>query len=100
MPSICSRTDTPTSSGPRGKKFLYRRFRELLVSISQEPMDRQKVLLGCAERVEGPHHQVDDIPGHGHPGLTLTGRTSPRCPCCAGSEHHRDRASFVMTSCS
>lgn len=48
--------------GPRGKKFLYRRFRELLVSISQEPMDRQKVLLQDAlNEWKGPHDQVDDI---------------------------------------
>lgn len=48
--------------GERGKKFLYRRFRELLVTISREPMERQKVLLQDALNAwKGSHDQVDDI---------------------------------------
>ena len=48
--------------GERGKKFLYRRFRDLLVTISDEPMDRQKVLLQDALNTwKGNHDQVDDI---------------------------------------
>ena len=48
--------------GPEGKKFKYRRFRHLLLTIHQYPMDEQKNLL--EERVmmwEGPLEQVDDM---------------------------------------
>jgi serine phosphatase RsbU (regulator of sigma subunit) len=48
--------------GPRGKKFLYRRFRELLVEIHDLPMDRQKsALLERLNEWKGVHEQVDDI---------------------------------------
>jgi serine phosphatase RsbU (regulator of sigma subunit)/HAMP domain-containing protein len=48
--------------GPKGKKFLYRRFRELLVEIHGLPMDRQKAMLFEAlNRWKGAHEQVDDI---------------------------------------
>ena len=48
--------------GEKGKKFLYRRFRELLVSISHEPMERQRALLQDAlQHWRGGHDQVDDI---------------------------------------
>jgi serine phosphatase RsbU (regulator of sigma subunit)/HAMP domain-containing protein len=48
--------------GPRGKKFLYRRFRELLVEIHGSPMDRQKImLLEALNQWKGAHEQVDDI---------------------------------------
>ena len=48
--------------GPKGKKFLYRQFRELLVRISQETPDRKKVLLNQAfNDWKGTQEQVDDI---------------------------------------
>jgi serine phosphatase RsbU (regulator of sigma subunit) len=48
--------------GPKGKKFLYRRFRELLVSIHDKPMDRQKgMLLEALNQWRGAQEQVDDI---------------------------------------
>ena len=48
--------------GPKGKKFLYRRFRELLVEISAHPTDRQRGLLQEAfNSWRGAHEQVDDI---------------------------------------
>jgi serine phosphatase RsbU (regulator of sigma subunit)/HAMP domain-containing protein len=48
--------------GPKGKKFMYRRFRELLGEISQQPMDRQRRMLHDAFNAwRGAHEQVDDI---------------------------------------
>ncbi|MBL7962818.1 MAG: SpoIIE family protein phosphatase [Flavobacteriales bacterium] len=48
--------------GPKGKKFLYRRFRDLLLRIHASPMDRQKGLLQEAlGEWKGAHEQVDDI---------------------------------------
>jgi serine phosphatase RsbU (regulator of sigma subunit) len=48
--------------GPRGKKFLYRQFRDLLVKISPEAPDRKKALLNQAfNDWKGTHEQVDDI---------------------------------------
>ena len=48
--------------GPKGKKFLYRRFRELLVEISTHPTDRQRNMLNDAFNAwRGAHEQVDDI---------------------------------------
>jgi len=48
--------------GPKGKKFLYRRFRELLVDIHGLPMERQKImLLEALNQWKGAHEQVDDI---------------------------------------
>ncbi|HMQ75223.1 MAG TPA: SpoIIE family protein phosphatase [Flavobacteriales bacterium] len=48
--------------GPKGKKFLYRRFRELLVAISNEPLEAQKrALLEAFMDWKGAHEQVDDI---------------------------------------
>jgi serine phosphatase RsbU (regulator of sigma subunit) len=48
--------------GPKGKKFLYRRFRELLVEISAESMERQRAALQQAfNSWRGAHEQVDDI---------------------------------------
>lgn len=47
---------------PGGKKFLYKRFKELLVEISAERMDRQQALLTAAfEEWKGPIGQVDDV---------------------------------------
>jgi serine phosphatase RsbU (regulator of sigma subunit) len=48
--------------GSKGKKFLYRRFRELLLSIHDRPMDRQKSsLLEALNEWKGAQEQVDDI---------------------------------------
>lgn len=48
--------------GHKGKKFMYRRFRELLVSISQEPIERQRTRLHEEfNSWRGAHEQVDDI---------------------------------------
>ncbi|MBV6404100.1 MAG: SpoIIE family protein phosphatase [Flavobacteriales bacterium] len=48
--------------GPKGKKFLYRRFRELLVAISNEPLEAQRrALLEAFMDWKGAHEQVDDI---------------------------------------
>ena len=48
--------------GPKGKKFLYRRFRELLMEISRFPIERQQSMLDEAFRGwRGAHEQVDDI---------------------------------------
>ncbi len=48
--------------GPKGKKFLYRRFRELLVEISTYPVDRQRNMLNDEFNAwRGAHEQVDDI---------------------------------------
>ena len=48
--------------GPRGKKFLYRRFRELLAEVSRQPVERQRGLLQDAfNEWRGGYEQVDDI---------------------------------------
>lgn len=48
--------------GPKGKKFLHRRFRELLVEVSGQPAERQRRLLQDAFNAwRGAHEQVDDI---------------------------------------
>ncbi|MCC6838983.1 MAG: SpoIIE family protein phosphatase [Flavobacteriales bacterium] len=48
--------------GPRGKKFLYRQFREVLVRIAPEPPERKKSLLNEAfNEWKGMREQVDDI---------------------------------------
>lgn len=48
--------------GEKGKKFLYRRFRELLLQISVEPVEIQRSLLQEAfNKWRGAHEQVDDI---------------------------------------
>jgi serine phosphatase RsbU (regulator of sigma subunit) len=48
--------------GPKGKKYLYRRFRELLVRISTEPPERKKaLLLDDFVAWKGTLEQVDDI---------------------------------------
>lgn len=48
--------------GPKGKKFLYRRFRELLLEICGQPMDQQRAALHEAfSKWRGGHEQVDDI---------------------------------------
>jgi len=48
--------------GPEGKKFKYRRFRHLLLSIYNQPMELQKqVLESSINDWKGSHEQVDDI---------------------------------------
>lgn len=48
--------------GPRGKKFRYRQFRELLVQITPEAPERKKALLAQAfAQWRGTQEQVDDI---------------------------------------
>ncbi|MDC0338530.1 SpoIIE family protein phosphatase [Flavobacteriales bacterium] len=48
--------------GPKGKKFMYKSFKRLLISIAKEPIEEQRILLD--ERFEewrSDHEQVDDI---------------------------------------
>ncbi|HWY10660.1 MAG TPA: tetratricopeptide repeat protein [Bacteroidia bacterium] len=48
--------------GDKGKKFMYKRLKELLVSVSSEPMDSQKQKLSDAlNNWRGNLEQVDDI---------------------------------------
>jgi serine phosphatase RsbU (regulator of sigma subunit) len=48
--------------GPKGKKFLYRRFRELLVEVSALPTDEQRDRINAGFNAwRGAHEQVDDI---------------------------------------
>jgi ligand-binding sensor domain-containing protein/serine phosphatase RsbU (regulator of sigma subunit) len=50
--------------GPRGKKFMYKRFKQLLVEIHEKPMDQQQEILGRTIKdwmAEGQEEQLDDI---------------------------------------
>jgi serine phosphatase RsbU (regulator of sigma subunit)/HAMP domain-containing protein len=48
--------------GPKGKKFKYRPFKELLISISDKPMQEQKEILDrTIEEWKGDLEQIDDI---------------------------------------
>ena len=48
--------------GPKGKKFMYKPFRELLLSIHQKPMDEQHdILMKAFEDWRGSMEQVDDV---------------------------------------
>ncbi len=48
--------------GPEGKKFKYRRFRHLLLTIHKHPMDKQQAILDASiEEWKGDIDQVDDI---------------------------------------
>jgi ligand-binding sensor domain-containing protein/serine phosphatase RsbU (regulator of sigma subunit) len=48
--------------GPDGKKFKYQRFKDFLVSIHSEPMERQAILLDKEiEDWKGKRPQIDDI---------------------------------------
>ena len=49
--------------GPRGKKFMYKKFKELLVETVNDSMETQKKLLEdrLAEWMGEEHEQVDDI---------------------------------------
>ena len=48
--------------GPKDKKYLYKRFREFLLSIHNKPMDKQRILLEAnMAQWMGDKEQVDDI---------------------------------------
>ncbi len=48
--------------GPKGRKFMYKRFRNYLAEIHKEPMERQRQLLDqTIEEWRGPSKQIDDI---------------------------------------
>ena len=48
--------------GPRGRKFMYKAFRNLLTEISNEPMDKQREILNkTIDEWRGDLEQVDDI---------------------------------------
>ena len=48
--------------GPRGKKFMYRRFRELLLSMQDKPLSEHKEILDQSiEDWKGELEQLDDI---------------------------------------
>lgn len=48
--------------GPKGKKFMYKRFREALISVQAHPMDEQKNLLfEILKAWKGDLEQVDDV---------------------------------------
>lgn len=48
--------------GPKGKKYMYSRFRNLLLTISEQPAQRQRVMLHDEfNGWRGAHEQVDDI---------------------------------------
>ena len=48
--------------GPDGKKFKYKTFEQLLLSIHSENMDKQHILLeDTIEEWKGEQEQVDDI---------------------------------------
>ncbi|PCJ23037.1 MAG: hypothetical protein COA97_12405 [Flavobacteriales bacterium] len=48
--------------GPKGKKFMYRPFRELLLDIHEKPMvDQHDLLLSAFEDWKGDMDQVDDV---------------------------------------
>ncbi|MBI5539827.1 MAG: SpoIIE family protein phosphatase [Bacteroidia bacterium] len=48
--------------GPKGKKFMYKQFKELLLSVSQKPMHEQKTIItNSLTNWIGNGEQVDDI---------------------------------------
>lgn len=48
--------------GPKGKKFMYRPFKDLLMSIQKKSMEEQKIILNSViEDWRGDHEQVDDM---------------------------------------
>jgi serine phosphatase RsbU (regulator of sigma subunit) len=48
--------------GPKGKKYMYKPFQELLLHISDKPMDTQKEILdNTFEKWKGDRDQVDDV---------------------------------------
>jgi tetratricopeptide (TPR) repeat protein len=48
--------------GPKGKKFMYKKLKELLIKISNEPMAKQKqILTEALQNWKGNLEQVDDV---------------------------------------
>ena len=48
--------------GPEGKKFKFRRFRHLLLTIHKLPLDKQQAILAASiEEWRADYDQVDDI---------------------------------------
>jgi hypothetical protein len=48
--------------GPKGKKFMYKQLKELLVSIAHVPMEKQKqILTDSLNTWKGDLEQVDDV---------------------------------------
>jgi serine phosphatase RsbU (regulator of sigma subunit) len=48
--------------GPEGKKFMTKKFQQLLISLQQKSMPEQKQLINEAfENWRGEHDQVDDV---------------------------------------
>ena len=48
--------------GNKGKKFMYKKFRDLLISMQDRPMEEQgKLLDSTIEKWKGDYEQVDDI---------------------------------------
>ena len=48
--------------GPKGKKYMYKPFQELLLKINNYPMERQKEILDATfEEWKGEREQVDDV---------------------------------------
>ena len=48
--------------GPKGKKFMYKRFREFLLTLTGKSMDTQRNFLNnTIEQWKGPLEQIDDI---------------------------------------
>ncbi len=48
--------------GPKGKKFMYGQFKKLLLSIHQQPMEEQQIILrDTFENWRGSLEQVDDV---------------------------------------
>jgi serine phosphatase RsbU (regulator of sigma subunit) len=48
--------------GPKGKKFMYKQLKDLLINISTKPINEQKEILSkCLLDWKGSAEQVDDI---------------------------------------
>ena len=48
--------------GPKGKKFMYKQFKELLISINDKPLNQQKEILDSTfESWKGELEQIDDV---------------------------------------
>jgi len=48
--------------GPKGKKFMYKQFKALLVKIASEPVDKQKeILFETFKNWKGELEQIDDV---------------------------------------
>ena len=48
--------------GPDGKKFMYKQFKKLFLSLQKEPMDKQReLLIESFNNWKGSEAQVDDV---------------------------------------